>query len=128
MNTWRPSRGGLSHPSLNIRCSCESWERANEAQRKAELVERERVRLEKEAANLKNRVNTMITSGAGATAGAGATPVPVAAEGSEELARMLAEVQREKAQADEEMQAMRAQLEKQKEMLANAKSGACSVL
>ena len=33
-----------------------------------------------------------------------------------------------KAQADEEMQAMRAQLEKQKEMLANAKSGACSML
>ena len=106
----------------------EAEQRANEAQRKAELVERERVRLEKEAANLKNRVNTMITSGAGATAGAGATPVPVAAEGSEELARKLAEVQREKAQADEEMQAMRAQLEKQKEMLANAKSGACSML
>lgn len=103
-------------PLLHVRASCQ------------ELIERERQRLEQETEQLRQRVNGMISNGAGPSAGAGATPLPTPDAGSQELARKLADVQRQKAQADKEMAAMRAQLERQKEELANAKSGACAIL
>lgn len=94
-----------------------------------ELLERERARLERETEELRTKVNKMVTQGAGAQAAAEVvTPVPTANDGSEELARQLEAVKREKAAAEKEMAAMRQKLEKQKEELANAKSGACTIL